>query len=109
MDISFATVALRTLCHDEAAALCELDELTFEKLRARLDDLDAVPTLSDAFKLPGRLRRPGKRDRYVLTLTAGTLLALEPADDPLPRRANGEIDLKQVTAVRVLSIGRDHV
>ena len=102
-------MALKTLCHDKAAALCELDRFTFEKLRARLDDLDVVPTLSDAFKLPGRLRRPSKLDRYVLTLTASTVLALEPADEPLPRRANGEIDLQRVTAVRVLSIGRDHV
>lgn len=109
MDIVFATPALREQCNSEAAALSALDPDVVRCLRARLDDLVAASCLSLAFKLPGRFRQHGADGQFAFDLADGVLLVLVPADEPLPLRKDGTVNLDQVNTVQVISIGSAHV
>lgn len=88
----------------------KLGPASARKLRTRLDDLAAAPCLEIAFSLPGRFH-PLTGDRagqYAISLHDGCRLVLEPADNPGPRLPDGSLDLKQVSAVRVVFIGDYH-
>jgi len=72
----------------------------------RLDDLAALPDLSEAFALPGRFEQlSGDRSgQFSIRLTGNWRLILEPANDPVPLLDDGGIDLSQVTAIRIIEI-----
>jgi proteic killer suppression protein len=109
LDILFASGALRRLCHDEAIALRTLDAAVVRHLRARLDDLSAAACLGYAAMLPGRFHALATDGQFAFNLAEGFKLILVPADEPLPRNADGSVNLDKVSAVTVISIGRPHV
>jgi proteic killer suppression protein len=110
MDILFSSDALKRLCHDDAIALRTLEPAVVLRLHARLDDLNAAAFLGYASKLPGRFHPlDGDRDgQFAISLCAGYELVIAPADEPLPRIADGSIDLERISIITVVSIGRVH-
>ncbi len=81
-----------------------------EKIRARLDDLQAAPTLATMRGLPGRCHElTGNRaGQLSLDLVHPYRLIFEPADEPPPRKSDGGLEWEEVRAVRVLSVEDTH-
>lgn len=110
MDILFASKDLERLCHDGKAAVRALGADSVRKLRARLDDLSAVASLSYAPMLPGRFHALAgdRKGQFAFHLQGGCRLVIEPVGNPLPSRADGALDLEKVTVVRVVFVGDYH-
>lgn len=108
MDIVYADEKLKKLCHEAKAASKKRGPACAKKLRTRLADLDAAARVGDL--LAGR-PHPLKGDRkgqFAVDLEGGVRLCFEPADDPVPKRADESIDWSRVTAVRIVFIGDYH-
>lgn len=78
-----------------------------QTIRARLGVLKNAKTLLDAPKTrPDRLHQlKGDRDeQFAVDLVHPYRLVFEPNHDPVPRTADGGIDLEQVTAITVLGV-----
>lgn len=75
-------------------------------LRRRLAALSAAEVLADLDGLPGRCCEIAQAgcDRFAFELWPGYRLVLEPADDPLPRTADGRPDQRSITRVTVVGI-----
>lgn len=76
----------------------------------RIKDLEAVAALADMSHYPGGCH-PLKGERkglYSLALWAGMRLVFTPDHNPLPRLADGGIDLSQVTAVEIVTVENYH-
>jgi len=110
LDILFLSKKLEQLCHDEKLATRTLGAPSAKKLRTRLDDLIAAANLEIMRKLPGRFHGLTKEraGQYALDLHGGCRLVFEPANNPLPTRADSTLDLKKVTTIKVVEIGDYH-
>lgn len=108
MDIFYADEKAKSLCTDERKAKRELGSDGFRKLRRRLADLAAAPSVGD---LPTGRPHPlkGKRKgQFAIDLNGGKRLVLEPADDPPPVDGGGNLDWRKVRSVRIVFIGDYH-
>ncbi len=110
MDILFGSRSLEQLCHDDKLATRRHGAPSARKLRARLDDLLAAASLDYASKLPGRFHAltADRKGQFAFHLHGGCRLVIEPANEPLPRRNDGSLDLQRITAARVVDIGDYH-
>ena len=110
MDIVFSTKKLEKLCNDDRLARREWGKAQGEALARRLDDLRAAPTLESMRGLPGRLHElvGDRAGQLAMDLKGGDRLIIEPAHEPPPTKADGGLDWRQVTAVRVLSVENYH-
>jgi len=110
VDILFATNKLRSRCNDDAAARKKWGTECAKKLRVRLDDLRAASTLNEVAALPGKFEELSGdlKGQFSLRLHGGVRLLLEPAQDPPPRKADGGLDLRGVTSVRILNVEDYH-
>ncbi|MFH0823813.1 MAG: type II toxin-antitoxin system RelE/ParE family toxin [Pseudomonadota bacterium] len=81
------------------------------KIRTRLDLLRAAANLAQVpassptrrHELKGNLK-----GRYAVDLTGNYRLVFEPNHEPIPVKDDGGIDLRAVTAIRVLSVEDYH-
>jgi len=79
-------------------------------IQRRLVQLQAATVLDDMRSVPGRFH-PLTADRlgqFAMDLDGPHRLILEPADEPLPRLADGGLDLAKVTVVRILGVEDYH-
>ncbi|MCZ8222792.1 MAG: killer suppression protein [Microcystis sp. LE19-84.1B] len=81
-----------------------------KKIRQRLDDLKAVIVLEEMRSLPGRCHELlyNRAGQLSLDLVHPLRLIFEPANIPIPRKADGGIDWKKVTAVVIIGIVDTH-
>ena len=110
MDILFADAALGTLCNSQKLAKKKWGAKAAKLLSRRLSDLKASANLFVMFSLPGRCH-PLQREhagRYALALDGGLRLVFEPANDPQPQTADGGLDARRVTAIRVVTVEDYH-
>jgi proteic killer suppression protein len=79
-------------------------------LRLRIAQLADAPDLATMRGLPGDCHSlTGNRDgQLALTLTKGSRLIIEPADDPVPLLADGGLDWHAVTSVRIVEVTDYH-
>lgn len=76
-------------------------------LRRRLSILREAACLSDVPGRPPERRHPLKGDRrgqYAVVIKDNWRLVFEPDHDPLPVDGEGALDLRAVTAIRILEI-----
>lgn len=110
MDILFKSKNLERLCHDDTLATRTFGRLGAQKLRARLDDLQALVNLAQAPHLPGRFRAvDGHTDTFALNLHAGHQLVIQPAMLSRPKRTGDSLNLSAVTVICVMRIDPGHV
>jgi proteic killer suppression protein len=104
--IAFRTSKLARLCNETAKAQRKYGAEAATKLRRRLDDLDAVPSLDDFKYLPGDCEelKADRRGQLSLKLTGGLRLIFTPDHDPPPVKPDGGLDWTAVTAVRIEEI-----
>lgn len=105
MDIMFRSASLRSSCNDSKKGLRKFGDARFRVIRRRLDDLLAaanlleLPPASRCHPLKGR-----RAGQFAVDLDGGWRLVFEPANDPLPFRADGSLDRSRVSAITILEI-----
>jgi len=106
MDISFADPRMRDTVNDKNRLQREFGADNAKRIRRRLDDLRAATCLQDLINGPGQLHALGgeRKGQYAMRLVGGWRLVFEPADDPLPLRQDGGVDLHRVLQIRILEI-----
>ena len=111
MDVGFATSRLARMCNSASLRARKLGQERAEKVLMRLDQLVASDNLAEFHKLPqARCHQLiGDRDeQFSADLDGPYRLIFEAATDPMPRLADGGIDLTLDTRVRVLEIADTH-
>lgn len=105
MVIIFHTEDIQKLCNDDKIAVKRLGKPCAQKLRRRLDDLDAAASLADFRLLPGRCHelKGNLAGCLALDLHAGFRLVFRPNHDPIPRKSDGGLDWSGVTTVCILA------
>ncbi|MFW6438220.1 MAG: type II toxin-antitoxin system RelE/ParE family toxin [Armatimonadota bacterium] len=81
------------------------------KLELRLNQLMAASNLEALSTIPGAKPHPLAGDRagqYAVTVHGGVRLIFVPHHDPLPRTADGGLNIAAVTAICVTEIGDYH-
>jgi plasmid maintenance system killer protein len=108
--ICFLTADLLELCSNGVKAKRRTGPNVAEKLRKRLDDLAAAPTMADCRKLPGRCHElKGDRDGVLaIDLGSGRRLLFRPAHDVVPRKPDGGLDWFGVTRVTIVAVEDYH-
>jgi toxin HigB-1 len=111
MDIKFRTKKMaRTFNSDRELRKAYGDEQA-RTIQRRMAVLRAAPSLSDVSHLPPERRHELTGDRlgtFAVDLKHPYRLILVPNHDPIPRRADGGIDLEGITAVTVLEVEDYH-
>jgi proteic killer suppression protein len=82
-----------------------------DKIRQRLLELEAANTLADLSTLPPpRCHQLTENldEQFAVDISRNERLVFEVADDPIPRKPDGGIDLERVTEIRVLRIEDYH-
>lgn len=110
LEISFATVALRTLCEDPATAEAVYKLPVAAALRSRLADLAAAATVRDLPPL-GNLREVviGGEAGYALAIQRPYELHFTSSHVRPPRLKTGEVDWSKVSRIKILAISKHHV
>jgi proteic killer suppression protein len=107
MDIAFASRKLQKACADEASLLHAWGPNLGPRVGRRLQELGAFENLADVPTVPPHRRHQLKGDRheqFAVNLDGQMRLVFEVANDPIPRRADGGIDLPKVNAIRILDV-----
>ncbi len=111
MDVFFRSVKLKKECEDFRILTKRHGEQRARRLRRRLDELKAARTLEDMRTLPqARCHElhQNREGQISADLDHPYRLIFEPANDPIPRKPDGGLDWKAVTAVRILGIEDTH-
>jgi proteic killer suppression protein len=111
MEIQFKSSRMQKVCNGERESVREWGLPNARKLRQRLTELQAAETLEDMRKLPAARCHPLKGDRagqFAVDLAHPFRLVFEPADNPVPKKDDGGIDLEKITSVTILSVEDYH-
>lgn len=108
MEISFSNDKLRELCEEEKKMKKKLGAKAASALKSRLSDIEAAECMADVKRGRPHALRGNFQGCLGLTLSGGTRLVLEPADQPPPTKNDGGVDWANVTSVRIVFIGDYH-
>ena len=111
MDIVFKTSKLQKECNDFRLLQKVYGERRARLIRRRLDELRAADTLAEISSLPPpRMHQlKGERQGQIsLDLDHPYRLLITVANNPVPKKDNGSINLSKVTAVMILSVEDTH-
>ena len=111
MDILFRDDRLKRLCNERKKTVKKWGPKVAKKIRQRLDELhDAADLEVMALLQIGRFHElaGAQRGTFTLDVSGALRLVFEPAHEPVPRQPDGGIDLRQVTAVRILGVEDTH-
>jgi hypothetical protein len=113
MDISFASNALRKQLNEEKAMIKAHGPLRSRKLKIALTQLHAAPTqgiFAPPMSPPHRCHEltGNRKGQLTVDLDHPYRLVFKPNHDPLPKRPEGGLDWKQVTAIEITGIEDTH-
>ena len=111
MDVYFSTNKLQRLCSSEKDGERALGTQRARKLRQRLAELQAAANLNDISRLPPARCHELIGDRACqlsVDLQHPYRLLFIPANDPVPRKADGGLDWSGVTEVEIIDIDDTH-
>ena len=110
MKVSYKSNKLQKVCNQEKEGIRAIGPLCAGKLRQRLTELAAAEVLSDISHLPPpRCHELTNRGGvFSVDLAHPYRLLFIPANDPVPRKPDGGIDLTQVTDVEIITIEDTH-
>ena len=107
MDIIFGNSKLEKQCKSETSAKRKWGPDVGLKVLKRLEDILDSDNLGVLMKVPQAGCHPLTENRagqWALKVGAKERLIFEPADDPVPTRENGTINIEEVTLVRILEV-----
>ncbi len=110
MDITFDSEKFQRECNKHNLLQRRHGQRRAKRIRQRLDDLRAANTLEDMRRLPGRCHelRGNRSGQLSLDLDHPYRLIFEPANDPIPRKADGGLDRTKITAVIIIGVEDTH-
>ena len=110
MEILFKNRRLEKFCTHQRQLVKQWPPERSKRIRRRLDDLRAAENLNVMRVLPGRCHelRKIRGLQLSLNLDGPNRLIFEPADNPLPVKADGGLDWGEVRIVRILGVEDTH-
>ena len=113
MDISFASKKLSKELNEEKNLVKVHGSLRAKKLRVVMAQLRAAPTLgifAPPMSPPHRCHEltGNRQGQLTMDLDHPYRLVFRPNHDPLPKRVEGGLDWKQVTAIEIIEIEDTH-
>ncbi|ABC20810.1 killer suppression protein HigA [Rhodospirillum rubrum] len=111
MLVSYATTKLLKLCTTQQKLVKAFGKPCAEEIEDRITTLMAMPTLGDIPIYPPERRHKldGRRKgQWAVEAHGGVRICLVPANTPLPRCADGSVDLTLVTEVEIVFVGDYH-
>jgi plasmid maintenance system killer protein len=110
LEITFDDDDLKQQCNSQRLLVRHQGADRARRIRRRLDDLRAAPTLEAMRNLPGRCHQLGENldEIFSLDLDHPYRLLFVVANDPIPRMLDGGIDWCKVTGVKILGIKDTH-
>jgi len=106
-DIVFDSSKLKKECNDRTLLIRNYGSENARKIGQRLDDLKAASNLAEVRTFPRADCHELTGDRkgqLALSLKHPFRLIIEPANDPIPQKAEGGLDWGKVTAVRIIEV-----
>ena len=111
MDLQFSSRRLERQCCEQKKTVRTWGPNQARLIWRRLDQLRAAETLDIMPKL-GRGRchalRGARAGQFSLDLEHPYRLLIEPTNDQVPQKPDGGIDIRKVTAVRILGVEDTH-
>ncbi len=107
MDIAFSTTKLRKIFNSDKELIREFGAEMAKRIRRRLDDLAAQDCLEEMESLPGRFHQHQNTEEFSLDLEHPYRLMLK-ATEPVPRKPDGGVDRKSVTAITIIGVMDPH-
>lgn len=111
MDILFQDRKLEKVCNDQSLLVRKYGPLRAKLIRRRLDEFRAADTLEIMRSLPQVRCHELRGDRegtLAVDLDHPYRLIFEVANDPAPRKTDGGLNWREVTAIRVLTVEDYH-
>lgn len=111
MRIEFRSRLLQQDCNSAKKSARRWGPENAQRLGQRLQEMEAADNLAQLYALPGARchQLGGDRDeQFAVDLKHPMRLIFEVADDPVPRKIDGGIDLAKVTSVEVVEVGDYH-
>jgi len=111
LDITFGNRSLEKACNSAKQSDRRWGAENGKRIRQRLEDLAAFSCLADVPSRPPFRCHPLKGDRQgqlAVDVKHPYRLIFEPDHEPVPKMADGGIDLRRVTAIRVLGVEDYH-
>jgi proteic killer suppression protein len=109
--ISFKTKKLQKTCSYAREMQKQLGPAMARKLQQRLMELNAADSLAEISHLPPPRCHELSNDRagqFSVDLVHPYRLLFIPADEPVPRRDDGGIDLERVREIEIIEIEDTH-
>jgi plasmid maintenance system killer protein len=107
MEVLFKNRKLQKLCCSEKECLRKWGTENGRKIMQRLNEIRAADTLGIYLNLrsgdPHALTGD-RKGRFAVRVKQPYRLVFEPANDPLPAKEDGSMDLDRVTEVRIVEI-----
>jgi len=111
VEVLFQDRKLEKVCSDKSRLARKYGPVCAKLLKRRLDDLEDVKNL-EAMRCVSQARCHELKGNRAGTLAVDLLhpyrLIFEPANNPIPRKADGGLDWTEVTIVRVLAVEDYH-
>jgi len=111
MEVTFTNARIHKLCNSAEKLKGKYGPRMARLIQRRLLELADVETLNDMFAIVGARCHPltgNLRERFAVDLVHPDRLVFKPANDPLPRKPDGGLDLAHVTIIEVMAIGDYH-
>jgi proteic killer suppression protein len=111
MLIYFRTKKLQKVCSEQRAMQMQLGQAMARKLQQRMAELKAAEALSDISHLPPPRCHALSGDRvgqFSVDLDHPYRLLFIPADEPIPYREDGGVDLERVAEIEIIAIVDTH-
>lgn len=111
MEVLFKSGKLQKICNSQKALRRQYGTVNGDRIASRLVEMEAVNTLADLFAIPQarcHAMTADRRGQFSVDVEHPYRLFFEPADEPVPTKSDGSIDLARVKAVRVLEIADPH-
>ena len=110
MTVTFNVKKLLKECSDSRAMIKAFGATMSKKLQQRLMELKAAEVLSDISHLPPARCHElvNKKGMFSVDLIQPYRLLFRPANEPIPLKADGGIDLDCVTSILIIAIEDTH-
>lgn len=111
MEIDFANTKLKKLCLNGRTLETELGAPVAKAFRLRYALLESAPSLHAVPTDPPTRRHllgGDRKGQWSVTVKDGIRICLVPDHDPVPVLADGGVDLKSVTRVKIVFVGDYH-